>query len=561
MPYDNLQQASKALAIAIRDKAETLTFSPASETVDLLEGAALVKASQQVESVAYMLPDEFTTDPWDTPSDWLTMPELQPENNVFMGIMAVYPGGGSAFAFAATGNFTVEWGDGVVENYTSGSTAHHAYDYDSFDLEGTTITSDGFKQAMVRIYPQPGTTLSSLDFTKKPTYTNSGMQLSNFTYVSVASDTLTVFNLRGSSTTTATSYSLLAKLVIAVTSSINFSYFAYGVPSLKQVVLKEAKGSFISAFQACTSLERAYIDVKSDALSNMFDGCTALRDIEMLRISSAASSASLSYMFANCTALGYCPDVYCTGSVNASYMFAGSGLVVTPIINTPGSFNGANMFSNSSRLKHARSQTSSCSDARSMYTSCKSLARIDPIELSGFSVDSMFSGCSLESPPKVVVTGAQSLSSFFSGAKFRRSVHSEWLTVTTGSITSYYYMYSGAYCPIIVVDTLHGLNAINYMFNGTSVTSLVLPDLSAYTTGNTVSMSFGSRLSYFEAPNIPFSFSVASQNLGAKALNIIFENLPIVTDARNVTVTGNYGITESGYDPTIATAKGWTVTA
>lgn len=196
-----------------------------------------------------------------------------------------------------------------------------------------------------------------------------------------------------------------------------------------------------------------------------------------------------------------------------------------------------------------------------MYASCKSLARIDPIELSGFSVDSMFTGCVLESPPKVVVTGAQSLVSFFAGAKLRRSVHSEWLTVTTGSITSYYYMYNGAYCPIIVVDTLHGLNAISYMFSGTSVTSLVLPDLSAYTTGATVSMSFGSRLSYFEAPNIPFSFSVASQNLGAKALNIIFENLPIVTAARNVTVTGNYGITESGYDPTIATAKGWTVTA
>ena len=57
-----------------------------------------------------------------------------------------------------------------------------------------------------------------------------------------------------------------------------------------------------------------------------------------------------------------------------------------------------------------------------------------------------------------------------------------------------------------------------------------------------------------------FSFSVASCKLSAVALNEIFTGLPTVT-GQIITVTGNYGISQSGYDPTIATAKGWTVTA
>jgi hypothetical protein len=57
-----------------------------------------------------------------------------------------------------------------------------------------------------------------------------------------------------------------------------------------------------------------------------------------------------------------------------------------------------------------------------------------------------------------------------------------------------------------------------------------------------------------------FSFSVASCKLSAAALNEIFTGLPTVT-GQTITVTGNYGISQAGYSPTIATAKGWTVTA
>ena len=56
-----------------------------------------------------------------------------------------------------------------------------------------------------------------------------------------------------------------------------------------------------------------------------------------------------------------------------------------------------------------------------------------------------------------------------------------------------------------------------------------------------------------------FSFSVASSQLSAAALNEIFTGLPTVT-GQTITVTGNYGVGGAGYNPGIATAKGWTVT-
>jgi len=67
-------------------------------------------------------------------------------------------------------------------------------------------------------------------------------------------------------------------------------------------------------------------------------------------------------------------------------------------------------------------------------------------------------------------------------------------------------------------------------------------------------------LTRIQATGQRFSFSVASCRLSAVALNELFTGLPTVT-GQTITVTGNYGINEAGYNPAIATAKGWTVTA
>ena len=64
-------------------------------------------------------------------------------------------------------------------------------------------------------------------------------------------------------------------------------------------------------------------------------------------------------------------------------------------------------------------------------------------------------------------------------------------------------------------------------------------------------------LSRIKAKDFRFTFSVISCNLSSTALNEIYTNLPTVS-GQTITVSGNYGT--DGDDPTIATAKGWTVT-
>jgi hypothetical protein len=69
--------------------------------------------------------------------------------------------------------------------------------------------------------------------------------------------------------------------------------------------------------------------------------------------------------------------------------------------------------------------------------------------------------------------------------------------------------------------------------------------------------SFCPSLSKVSMTGVKVSFSVASCKLSAARLNEIYSNLATVT-GQTITVTGNYGTASD--DPTIATAKGWTVT-
>jgi hypothetical protein len=58
-------------------------------------------------------------------------------------------------------------------------------------------------------------------------------------------------------------------------------------------------------------------------------------------------------------------------------------------------------------------------------------------------------------------------------------------------------------------------------------------------------------------PGPKYTFTVANLQLSAAALDEIYTNLPSVT-TQTITVTGNYGTASD--TPSIATAKGWTVT-
>ena len=98
------------------------------------------------------------------------------------------------------------------------------------------------------------------------------------------------------------------------------------------------------------------------------------------------------------------------------------------------------------------------------------------------------------------------------------------------------------------------------MFSGCQSLSRipVLNTTAASSSGNLANIfSNCNNLSRIEAKDFRFTFSVGFCKLSAERLNEIYTNLPTVT-GQTITVTGNYGVDSD--DPSIATAKGWTVT-
>ena len=108
-------------------------------------------------------------------------------------------------------------------------------------------------------------------------------------------------------------------------------------------------------------------------------------------------------------------------------------------------------------------------------------------------------------------------------------------------------------------NTAAGTTFQNFLLNCTSLQSIPALNLAASTNftgflGGNVSLS---RIqATFPAGQ---SFSLANLALGPDALDEIYTNLPTASGTPTITVTGNWGT--AAHDPTIATNKGWTVTA
>lgn len=95
------------------------------------------------------------------PSDWLTMPVLEQGDEQWSGLFPVYNADGNFCAISATGDYTVDWGDGSApENIASGVTAEHEFNYASIVQ---TPCSRGYKQAIVTVTPQVGSSLLTIN--------------------------------------------------------------------------------------------------------------------------------------------------------------------------------------------------------------------------------------------------------------------------------------------------------------------------------------------------------------------------------------------------------------
>jgi len=578
------------------------------------------------------------TEPWVRNPSWPTI-SAEVGDNRAQGLYAVFPGdgvgtGGNFFALTSSGNYTIDFGDGTVTNYSSGSTAYYEYDYNNAALDGTnapvtltdsgdlvTRTAHGYSDGMIVSFYNITTTTGIVEaqhyyvinstantFQISATEGGSAIALTNdgsatllpykiavVTITPQAGQNLTLLNLfiKHNQSNLVNGYSTgWLDISIALPSCTSLSIGASSTTirhlNLEQVTINQLGniGSFYYLFSNCQSLRNVDINYSVTSsvtnMSNMFSSCYSLTSVSLFNTSNVTSMAG---MFQNCRALTSLPLFNTSNVTNMSSMVNSCySLTSVPLFNTSNVTNMSNMLQicgsltsvplfNTSSVTNMSYMLNGCgsltsvplfntsnvTNMSSMVSSCGSLTSVPLFNTSNVTnMSSMVSSCgSLTSVPLFDTSSVTNMSSMVSSCFSLTSVP----LFNTSSVTNMSSMFQNCYS-LTSVPLFNTSNVTNMssMFSGcfalTPIPALNVSSVSS--SGNFINIFVACpNLSRIEATDFNYTFSVASCKLSSAALDEIYTNLPTVT-GQTITVTGNYGT--SGDDPTIATAKGWTVT-
>lgn len=310
---------------------------------------------------------------WERPVDWLNLPTLTDLSERLVGLVAVHHKG-TDLAFIAAGNYTVDWGDGVVEDYNAYALAEHRYDYSTYDVSETTLCSRGYKQAVVQVYPQSGEQLSLLNLHKIPTRLSNNYQ-SPWLDIAIAGQYL---------------YTLILS-----TTAQNGITSVMGHSSLEQAkIYKNSVTVMGSLFKGCISLKSVPV-LWAEKVTNMpfiFNGCYSL--VEVCNIN-APNLNNIQYMFSNAYALKKAPEITTSKVTSFNNLFSGcASLKEVPAYNMLASTSIQNMFSNCFSLSgHYEINAPLATNASSAFNGCKNIRSVTLTLGNLVDATSLFSGC------------------------------------------------------------------------------------------------------------------------------------------------------------------------
>jgi len=554
---------------------------------------------------------------WKRNPDWQTYTE--PSTEKFVGLHAVFESGSNFLSLSAEGNYTVDWGDGgSTENFNSGVVAYHTYDYTAFDsgkatqgsvsfvatdntvykvnhgrLDGETVSfasittttgitvdqiyyvinattntyqlsetlngsaidlvNDGsgytlkYKTVVVQVYPQGGANLTKLDLHQKHNQSLLQAYSSGWLDISLYAPNCTDLRIgvqTPGSTTQTINHGILEQVNI-ISSDLrqleNLFYTCSNLKNIKDLVSSSTaaasmsctftdSGDLVTAtnhgfrngdsviFTVINSTTGITIDTRYFVINKATDtfqvsttyGGTALT-LTTNGTGTAVRGTSFSNMFTNCYSLQTIPLLNTAAGTNFSSMFSSCfSLQTIPLLNTALGTSFNNMFATCHSLKTIPLlNTALGTNFTLMFTNCFSLKTIPLLNTAlGTNLSSMFSNCSsLQTIP----------------------------LLNTASGTNFGSMFNNCFSlqTIPLLNTAAGTSFTN-TFNGCR------------------SLSKGA----VSGTKEPINYS--SCKLSGAELDAIYTNLATVT-SKTITVTNNWGTASD--TPSIATAKGWTVTS
>ena len=603
---------------------------------------------------------EVRSSPWVRNPSWPAISAASGSNKI-VGLYAVWPGdgvgnGGNFFAITASGNYTVDYGDGTVTNYTGATSANYEFNYNNSAFDNTdapvtftastsvvnrnshgytngmtvrfynivtttgisentdyyvinattntfqisattggsaiTLTNDGsakllpYKTAIVTITPQVGSSITSIDFNVKHSTTGLQAYSTGWLDIAIAVSTLTSITLGAG--TPAVYQNYLEQVKINQTGAVtSFSYLFANCYELKSIYIDNDASSSVldmsNMFNSCYLLTTVplFNTAAVTTMANMFANCYSLTAVPLFNTAAVTNMAG---MIQNCFSLISVPLFNTAAVTTMQSMFSGCySLTAVPLFNTAAVTNMAGMFATCYSLTSVPLfNTAAVTNMFGMFQNCYSLTSVPLFNtVSVTTMNSMFAGCySLTTVPLFNTAIVTTMVSMFNTCRSLTSVP----LFNTVSVTTMTTMFSGCYSLTSVPQfNTSAVTNMQGMFSGcASLTTIPLFNTAAVTTMNSMlnacraltsipalvttavvnSTGFAgmldncTSLTRIQAKNFKFSFSVSGCKLSAAALNEIYTNLPTVT-AQTITVSNNYGTASD--TPSIATAKGWTV--
>ena len=548
--------------------------------------------------------------PWVRNPAWPALTAPTSGEQKLVGLHAVWPGdgvgnGGNFFAVNCAAAYTVDFGDGTSVNTATGVQTNHEYNFadvdlydatvtltDAGDLVGRTahgysngmrvqfyrivnttglveaqfyfvinatandfqvaateggaalaLTTDGsasllpYKIATVAITPQAGQNLTTVNLFVKNTTTGLQAYSTGWLELAIAGSNITTLTISSSSATIRRSY-LESVNIVELGAVTTFANLLRDCPKLQNVSINAPATvtNMSSMFSSCFSLTTVplFDTAAVTSMSSMFSSCSSLAAVPLFN---TAAVTNMSNMFNSCFSLTTVPLFNTAAVTNMSSMLTGCrSLVTVPLFNTAAVTTMSGMFGNClSLVTVPLFNTAAVTNMGSMFSSCSSLAAVPLFNTAAVTtMGSMFNSCSsLATVPLFNTATVTTMSNMFNNCFSLAAVP----LFNTAAVTNMFNMFNScsslATVPALVTTAVTSSSVFSGMFINCN------------------------SLARIQAEDFRFTFSVASCKLSAAALDEIYTNLPVVV-AQTITVTGNYGTT--GDDPTIATAKGWTVT-
>lgn len=262
------------------------------------------------------------------PAGWLQLPTVNDGDEKFVGLHKVVEGN-NYVALRASNDYTVDWGDGVTENYAANSIAQHVYEYSVFDpLANTYITTDGipYKQTLIVVTPQAANSLVNLSLQHRHTsisQTAAHVPATGWLDISVGGPSLATVNV-GATGATSTIFQHNLRQAQIYSNALTSANSLFENCKALRIVPKLNLGNclyFDSTFATCLSLEQVSNTNTSVALamSNTFSSCASLRTIPNLNY---ANVTSFTNTFRDCNNLTEVKDLTFPSTIYANGMFA-----------------------------------------------------------------------------------------------------------------------------------------------------------------------------------------------------------------------------------------------